>query len=152
MAPSFLAGASVQVSGCLLQRIAQRKRWKDDKAKAKRVQFCHSLSFLVSLRGGKGGTQCEIEVKDRLGWLTGWWCMYTRREEGWKRKRKRKRKKGGEFREEGGQRVWHRGCGEMQWRRQRRVIHVIGSSNHVLLLARYQDGTGNPVEEADHGP
>lgn len=29
----------------------------------------------------------------------------------------------------------------MQWRRQKRITHVIGSSNHVLLLARYQDGT-----------
>jgi len=31
--------------------------------------------------------------------------------------------------------------GAMQWRRQKKVTHVIGSSNHVLLLARYQDGT-----------
>lgn len=29
----------------------------------------------------------------------------------------------------------------MQWRRQKKITHVIGSSNHVLLLARYQDGT-----------
>ncbi|XP_076221991.1 uncharacterized protein LOC116427678 isoform X2 [Nomia melanderi] len=34
----------------------------------------------------------------------------------------------------------------MQWRRQRRVTHVIGSSNHVLLLARYQDA---PPDEED---
>ncbi|XP_066581882.1 uro-adherence factor A-like isoform X2 [Prorops nasuta] len=35
----------------------------------------------------------------------------------------------------------------MQWRRQRRVHHVIGSSNHVLLLVRYQDAP--PGEEDD---
>jgi len=35
----------------------------------------------------------------------------------------------------------------MQWRRQKRVTHVIGSSNHVLLLARYQDGTETPYSK-----
>lgn len=37
---------------------------------------------------------------------------------------------------------WRKGA--MQWRRQKKVTHVIGSSNHVLLLARYQDGTAPP--------
>ncbi|KAK9305832.1 hypothetical protein QLX08_003332 [Tetragonisca angustula] len=37
----------------------------------------------------------------------------------------------------------------MQWRRQRRVIHVIGSSNHVLLLARYQDAPPGEEDEEE---
>ncbi|XP_017763163.1 PREDICTED: uncharacterized protein LOC108552962 isoform X1 [Eufriesea mexicana] len=37
----------------------------------------------------------------------------------------------------------------MQWRRQRRVIHVIGSSNHVLLLARYQDAPPGEKDEEE---
>ncbi|KZC12168.1 hypothetical protein WN55_03249 [Dufourea novaeangliae] len=37
----------------------------------------------------------------------------------------------------------------MQWRRQRRVTHVIGSSNHVLLLARYQDAPPGEEDEEE---
>ncbi|XP_050455315.1 uncharacterized protein LOC126853529 isoform X1 [Cataglyphis hispanica] len=37
----------------------------------------------------------------------------------------------------------------MQWRRQKRVTHVIGSSNHVLLLARYQDAPPGEEDEED---
>ncbi|XP_076681625.1 uncharacterized protein LOC143375891 isoform X4 [Andrena cerasifolii] len=37
----------------------------------------------------------------------------------------------------------------MQWRRQRRVTHVIGSSNHVLLLARYQDVSPDEEDEEE---
>ncbi|XP_076643869.1 uncharacterized protein LOC143354050 isoform X2 [Halictus rubicundus] len=37
----------------------------------------------------------------------------------------------------------------MQWRRQRRVTHVIGSSNHVLLLARYQDEPPGEEDEEE---
>ncbi|KAG7200747.1 hypothetical protein KM043_001295 [Ampulex compressa] len=37
----------------------------------------------------------------------------------------------------------------MQWRRQRRVTHVIGSSNHVLLLARYQDAASGEDDEEE---
>ncbi|XP_078052362.1 uncharacterized protein LOC144478396 isoform X2 [Augochlora pura] len=37
----------------------------------------------------------------------------------------------------------------MQWRRQRRVTHVIGSSNHVLLLARYQDDPPGEEDEEE---
>ncbi|XP_054015678.1 uncharacterized protein LOC128896348 isoform X3 [Hylaeus anthracinus] len=37
----------------------------------------------------------------------------------------------------------------MQWRRHRRVTHVIGSSNHVLLLARYQDAPPSEEDEEE---
>ncbi|XP_068984254.1 serine-rich adhesin for platelets-like isoform X1 [Bombus flavifrons] len=37
----------------------------------------------------------------------------------------------------------------MQWRRQRKVIHVIGSSKHVLLLARYQDAPPGEEDEEE---
>ncbi|XP_076164158.1 uncharacterized protein LOC143145039 isoform X2 [Ptiloglossa arizonensis] len=37
----------------------------------------------------------------------------------------------------------------MQWRRQRRVTHVIGSSNHVLLLVRYQDAPPGEKDEEE---
>ncbi|XP_043480535.1 homeobox protein 2-like isoform X2 [Leptopilina heterotoma] len=37
----------------------------------------------------------------------------------------------------------------MQWRRQKRVTHVIGSSNHVLLFARYQDAPPGEEDEED---
>ncbi|XP_043250964.1 uncharacterized protein LOC122396523 isoform X4 [Colletes gigas] len=37
----------------------------------------------------------------------------------------------------------------MQWRRQRRITHVIGSSNHVLLLARYQDAPPGEEDEEE---
>ncbi|XP_020279022.1 uncharacterized protein LOC109852349 isoform X2 [Pseudomyrmex gracilis] len=37
----------------------------------------------------------------------------------------------------------------MQWRRQKKVTHVIGSSNHVLLLARYQDAPPGEEDEED---
>ncbi|XP_011334393.2 uncharacterized protein LOC105277616 isoform X2 [Ooceraea biroi] len=37
----------------------------------------------------------------------------------------------------------------MQWRRQKRVTHVIGSSNHVLLLARYQDAPPGEEDEEE---
>ncbi|EFN80946.1 hypothetical protein EAI_08626 [Harpegnathos saltator] len=37
----------------------------------------------------------------------------------------------------------------MQWRRQKRITHVIGSSNHVLLLARYQDAPPGEEDEEE---
>ncbi|XP_011638194.1 uncharacterized protein LOC105427898 isoform X2 [Pogonomyrmex barbatus] len=37
----------------------------------------------------------------------------------------------------------------MQWRRQKKVTHVIGSSNHVLLLARYQDAPPGEEDEEE---
>ncbi|XP_046606247.1 uncharacterized protein LOC124298381 isoform X1 [Neodiprion virginianus] len=37
----------------------------------------------------------------------------------------------------------------MQWRRQRRISHVIGSSNHALLIARYQDAPPGEEDEED---
>ncbi|XP_032691504.1 uncharacterized protein LOC116854068 isoform X3 [Odontomachus brunneus] len=37
----------------------------------------------------------------------------------------------------------------MQWRRQKKITHVIGSSNHVLLLARYQDAPPGEEDEEE---
>ncbi|XP_024886861.1 uncharacterized protein LOC112464225 isoform X1 [Temnothorax curvispinosus] len=37
----------------------------------------------------------------------------------------------------------------MQWRRQKKVTRVIGSSNHVLLLARYQDAPPGEEDEEE---